>query len=1341
VGLLAAAAVVRTQAQTTYTWNSPTTGTANWSAATWGPSTPPAGGAPGDTLNFANGTYDAVNDLSGTFLLGTLNINSGSGAVSLDGNALEFTNSGDLRLANNSSALLTVDNSISLNGPDHWYITPGGNITFNGVISGTVADQIFVTDQGGTVTFANANNNFTCPIGVNNEGTLVAAVSAPNGANGAFGNSTQSIMLPNSSGNNTTLALYGATGGVEIDRRINAAVQMGASGTRIIGGLNSSGWVTFGNYIDGPDGQAVILYAAAGGGVQFNDGVIGAPSRTSSVIYAGGGQFSIYALGAGGNTYSGTTTVRAGYVYLNGNDTGTAGNYALGSSATTTAVQLGDAQTPAGAPISVLTSGPYTISHNFSVNNYGGTIVLGSGSTQPSTFTGAISLRKSVYLQDYTASLAGTTFAGPITDSGAGMEVVITGNGTIILTAGNSFAGGVYVTAGNALLVDNASGSGTGSGLVTVPADATLGGTGTIGGSVAFGSGSLAVFTYGQPLTIEGPLVVATNGTLPVAQVRLPANLGAGIYTLARYSSNGSSGSFFSTPTILSGSLASNLAASVTTSGGQVSLVVSATTSARLTLASGDNPSAAGDTLIFAAAINPAPPNGESVLLYDETTNIGTAALLGGTASFTNTTLSVGVHYLTAVYPGDGIYAGATSGMLSQTVTSAGITLVQNMPDLPSPFEMVNWKSVASNYDAFVFNSNLSGAYLPLIKTDKQYSNFIIPWFALPDYVGVTNYTEPSAIDAMAAILGATLVGIDKSDQAGVNWVPMMAQYYNHTDGLNVLFDNSLGTISDFWYQLLPHILFAGLVDRYPSQATVINLYSATGGGASMNDIVSTCAQNWYGACQTMGGTSNTAPNFNWNGFNFGTGLPFTNSWIEPEGAAGVAWFEYMAWRHFGQTNADYLQAADWGLQFMQNSGSNVLYEVLLPYGVVAAARMNAEVGRNYDINKFINWCFNGNSYARPGWGVTTGSWGGMNVDGLVANVAGNGYAFAMDTFEFAGALAPVARYDQRFAHDLGKWLLNAANNSRLFYAPYLPAGQQASPGWLNGTNAIIPYEGLMQSYNGTNLYATGDAVRSGWAATDYALYGGSHVGLFGALFAPTSDSNILQIDLLATDYFKDTNYPTYLYYNPHASNATFVVNYGAGTNDLLDITTEQFLVTRTTGAVSLTLPPDTARVVVVIPSGAAIGTQGARMYANGHVVDYRYSGIDSDGDGLPDWWESRYFGNPTNASPTAAGAGGYDNLQCYQLGVSPLATNVFNLTLNIQNGSGLPQLSWATIGGRTYTVAAANGLGGTNAFQGLYTVTETNVAVGMPGRQTYVDPTSVNEQTGDARDYRVQVP
>ena len=617
--------------------------------------------------------------------------------------------------------------------------------------------------------------------------------------------------------------------------------------------------------------------------------------------------------------------------------------------------------------------------------------------------------------------------------------------------------------------------------------------------------------------------------------------------------------------------------------------------------------------------------------------------------------------------------AGSSNGVAILTITyqtntlqvfvtnPVAITMVQEMPNIPGPFLMRDWKQVASNYDSFVFNYNLSGTDLPLIIPDYANENFNLPWFALPSYVGFTGYSQPEAINAIAAVLGASLLGIDKSNQNGTNWVLMMSQYCDTS--VNVFFNNAFYANSaqmDFWYCLLPHILFVGLVDHYPATANVAIPLSHGAGTQTMNGLFYAAATNWYDACLQLGAGRSSAPDFNYLGCSWPGGQPYTGGWVEPEGAAGVAWLEYMAWRDFGDTN--FLQAADWGLEFMQNSTSNIVYETLLPYGVLAAARMNAELGRNYDINKFMNWCFDGNGYARPAWGVMIGNWGGCDVNGLIGSQNDDGgYAFTMNTFEWAGALAPVARYDQRYAHDLGKWLLNLANNARLFYSTYVPTNQQSSAWWLNGTNDIISYEGLKASWNGTNLYATGDATVSAGGVTDFALYGASHVGLLAAIVGSTSDPMILQLDLRATDHFLAASFPTYLYYNPHSTNATFTVNYGAGTNDLLDIVNEQFLAIGTTGSIALTLTPDTAAVIVVLPTGSAISAQGTRLYANGKTVDYRYSGIDTDGDGLPDWWETLYFGNPTNANPNAIGASGYTYLACYQLGISPFATNLFN--------------------------------------------------------------------------------
>jgi hypothetical protein len=58
-----------------------------------------------------------------------------------------------------------------------------------------------------------------------------------------------------------------------------------------------------------------------------------------------------------------------------------------------------------------------------------------------------------------------------------------------------------------------------------------------------------------------------------------------------------------------------------------------------------------------------------------------------------------------------------------------------------------------------------------------------------------------------------------------------------------------------------------------------------------------------------------------------------------------------------------------------------------------------------------------------------------------------------------------------------------------------------------------------------------------------------------------------------------------------------------------------------------------------------------------GNGTIYRIAGIDSDADGMPDWWEFAYFGSTTAAAPGAdADADGATNLQEYQAGTDPLS-------------------------------------------------------------------------------------
>ena len=83
-----------------------------------------------------------------------------------------------------------------------------------------------------------------------------------------------------------------------------------------------------------------------------------------------------------------------------------------------------------------------------------------------------------------------TLISGIIAGVANGSTLTKEGSGTLTLTGTNTYAGGTTVNGGT-LLVNNTTGSGTGSGAVAViNAGTTLGGTGTISGPVVVGAGA-----------------------------------------------------------------------------------------------------------------------------------------------------------------------------------------------------------------------------------------------------------------------------------------------------------------------------------------------------------------------------------------------------------------------------------------------------------------------------------------------------------------------------------------------------------------------------------------------------------------------------------------------------------------------------------------------------------------------------------------------------------------------------------------------------------------------------------------------------------------------------------
>ena len=93
--------------------------------------------------------------------------------------------------------------------------------------------------------------------------------------------------------------------------------------------------------------------------------------------------------------------------------------------------------------------------------------------------------------------------------------------------------------------------------------------------------------------------------------------------------------------------------------------------SAAVTVTSSSNPSVFGQPVTFTATLTPANATG-TVQFLDGVTNLGAPVTVSnGTATLLTSSLSIGGHSITAVYSGDGNFAGNTGSLPIQTVNQA----------------------------------------------------------------------------------------------------------------------------------------------------------------------------------------------------------------------------------------------------------------------------------------------------------------------------------------------------------------------------------------------------------------------------------------------------------------------------------------------------------------------------------------------------------------------------------------------------------------------------------------------------------------------------------------------
>jgi fibronectin-binding autotransporter adhesin len=262
-----------------------------------------------------------------------------------------------------------------------------------------------------------------------------------------------------------------------------------------INGLNGNG------FLQGGTSGTPLLTVGAGDKDGNFSGIISNSGSTLSLAKIGNGMQTL----SGTNTYSGATTVNAGTLIL-------ANNFALQNSA-------------------LVTTGAGTVSLDGSVTTptFGG--LSGAFGDLSSVISSGYSNVTALTLNPLSGSV---TYGGVIANGAANMAVTKTGTGTQILSGENTYTGPTAINAGALFINGNQSSA---SGAVSVAAEATLGGVGTLGGDTSIADNGKLEFHLTTPPGSHDKLELASGKTLSFganATLTITSGGGAttGLYTL-----------------------------------------------------------------------------------------------------------------------------------------------------------------------------------------------------------------------------------------------------------------------------------------------------------------------------------------------------------------------------------------------------------------------------------------------------------------------------------------------------------------------------------------------------------------------------------------------------------------------------------------------------------------------------------------------------------------------------------------------------------------------------------------------------------------------------------------
>ncbi len=212
------------------------------------------------------------------------------------------------------------------------------------------------------------------------------------------------------------------------------------------------------------------------------------------------------------------------------------------------------------------------------------------------------------------------------------------------------------------------------------------------------------------------------------------------------------------------------------------------------------------------------------------------------------------------------------------------IARVDQMPNLPQPLQIIDYKKLATQFDSTVYDFNAKGKFWPMVwidSTKKNFSQNVVGLYtAVADVRQGTNNKGMfhEALATMGATMGASLVGIDKSKQQ--NYVGMLKNYFNKETDWNIMMNNTCPEVAllgggygrDWWYDVYPNFLFYAVYDQYPNEP-------------GFDEIAKSIADKFYNADLILNG------NYDYSYFDYGKMKPMKNNiCAQPDAAAGHAW-------------------------------------------------------------------------------------------------------------------------------------------------------------------------------------------------------------------------------------------------------------------------------------------------------------------------------------------------------------------------------------------------------------------------------------------------------------------